>query len=298
MLAVAPSCITRSSLEEMLEALQRRDEIEAQTPPDLPPALPRRAVPRTRLPSFKRRLPVAVSFKADETAGRYEIRGEIAGIEETASDKVGSRKGLDDGKHLHEIAVTLQSYVRGWLARKQFSRLRSIVETGIAISQVQALPLDMLALIVGKLQERVLMAKETLQIKEKESVALREQLAEYEERINQWEEKIKSAEDMWEKRIASLQDLAKSEIQKMKEQVKRKVSFEDEKHDIVGAPSEKLVKLKRMMKAWMKGNKVRLIGSKTKIHSVGHGEADAHPRKWWGNKTNRSNNNHNPTAAV
>lgn len=88
MLAVAPSCITRSSLEEMLEALQRRDEIEAQTPPDLPPALPRRAVPRNRLPSAKRRLPVAVSFKADETSGRLEFRGEIGGIEETASDKV------------------------------------------------------------------------------------------------------------------------------------------------------------------------------------------------------------------
>ncbi|XP_042060583.1 myosin-2-like isoform X2 [Salvia splendens] len=287
MLAVAPSCITRSSLEEMLEALQRRDEIEAQTPPDLPPALPRRAFPRNRLPSAKRRLPVAVSFKAEETAGRLEFRGEIGGIEETANDK----KGLDDGKHLHEIAVTLQSYVRGWLARKQFSHLRSIVETGIAISQVQTLPLDMLALIVGKLQERVLMAKETIQIKEKESAALREQLAQYEARIKQSEEKIKSAEEMWEKRIASLQmDLAKSEL------VKRKVSFEDEKHDIVGAPNEKLVKLKRMVKAWMKGNKVRLIGSKTKIHSVAHGEADAHPRKWWGNKTKRSNNNLNPMA--
>ena len=94
-------------------------------------------------------------------------------------------------------------------------------------------------------------------------------------------------------------DLAKSEIPKINQQsemVKRKVTFEDEKHDIVGAPSEKLVKLKRMVKAWMKGNKVRLIGSKTKIHSVAHGEADAHPRKWWGKKTKRSKNNLIATA--
>ncbi|KAL1563674.1 myosin-2-like isoform X1 [Salvia divinorum] len=290
MLAVAPSCITRSSLEEMLEALQRRDEIETQTPGDALPALPRRAVPRSRLPSAKKRLPVSVSSKADEMRGNMEsgVAGalHVKRIEESASDKVGSQKGLDDGQHLQETAVKLQSYVRGWLARKHFSHLQSIVRTGISISQVQTLPLDMLALIVGKLQERVLMAKETIQLKEKESAGLREQLAQYEARIKQSEEKIKSAEEMWQRQIASLQmDLAKSEL------VKRKVSFEDEKHDaIVGTPIEKLVKLKRMVKAWMKGNKVRLIGSKTKIHSLPHGEADAHPRKWWGKKAKTSKN--------
>lgn len=73
MLAVAPNCMTRSSLEEMLEALQRRDESKSQTPPDVPPALPRRAISRSRLPSAKRRLPVAVSSEADGIGERLEF---------------------------------------------------------------------------------------------------------------------------------------------------------------------------------------------------------------------------------
>lgn len=73
MLAVAPNCITRSSLEEMLEALQRRDESESQTPPDVPPALPRRAVSRSRLPSAKRRLPITVSSEANGNGERSEF---------------------------------------------------------------------------------------------------------------------------------------------------------------------------------------------------------------------------------
>lgn len=78
MLSVSPNCIVRSSLEEMLEALQRRDESEM--PRDVPPALPRRAVSRSRLPSAKRRLPV--SSEADATGESSEFcmrKGEMRG---------------------------------------------------------------------------------------------------------------------------------------------------------------------------------------------------------------------------
>ncbi|KAK9674026.1 hypothetical protein RND81_12G206000 [Saponaria officinalis] len=51
-----PSTVVRSSLEEMLENLRRRDE--KQTPKDLPPALPSRPTSRARLPSSRRSLPV------------------------------------------------------------------------------------------------------------------------------------------------------------------------------------------------------------------------------------------------
>nr|KYP58834.1 Myosin-J heavy chain [Cajanus cajan] len=66
------SSLTRSSLEEMLESLRRRDEEEK--PKDKPPALPSRPPSRARLPSA-RRLPN--SFKVDDceappSSGEFE----------------------------------------------------------------------------------------------------------------------------------------------------------------------------------------------------------------------------------
>lgn len=56
MLSASPSAIARSSLEEMLDSLRRRDEIEK--PKDLPPALPSRPTSKARIPPVKRALPV------------------------------------------------------------------------------------------------------------------------------------------------------------------------------------------------------------------------------------------------
>lgn len=54
--AMSPSTnVVRSSLEEMLDSLRRKDEIEK---PDLPPALPARPTSKARLPSARRSLPV------------------------------------------------------------------------------------------------------------------------------------------------------------------------------------------------------------------------------------------------
>lgn len=56
MLSASPASVARSSLEEMLDSLRRRDEVEK--PKDLPPALPARPSSRARLPSARRSLPV------------------------------------------------------------------------------------------------------------------------------------------------------------------------------------------------------------------------------------------------
>lgn len=61
MLSASPSMIVRSSLEEMLDSLRRRDEDEK--PKDLPPALPARPASRGRLPPARRSLPT--NFKVD-----------------------------------------------------------------------------------------------------------------------------------------------------------------------------------------------------------------------------------------
>lgn len=60
MLSASPATIGRSSLEEMLDSLRRRDEEEK--PKDLPPALPARPTSRGRLPPARRSLPTNFSL--------------------------------------------------------------------------------------------------------------------------------------------------------------------------------------------------------------------------------------------
>ncbi|XP_022139435.1 myosin-2 [Momordica charantia] len=63
MLSASPSTIARSSLEEMLDSLRRRDEIEK--PKDLPPALPSRPISSAKIPPVRRALPVNFRISDD-----------------------------------------------------------------------------------------------------------------------------------------------------------------------------------------------------------------------------------------
>ena len=64
MLTVSPTAMVRSSLEEMLDSLRRRDEEDK--PRDLPPALPSRPTSRARLRPARRSLPA--NFEVDAAA--------------------------------------------------------------------------------------------------------------------------------------------------------------------------------------------------------------------------------------
>ncbi|OIT39679.1 PREDICTED: myosin-2-like [Nicotiana attenuata] len=82
MLSVSPNSMARSSLEEMLETLRKRDENEK--PKDLPPALPARPKlkSKTRPPSPKRTLP-----------NSFGIKGDVE-LEKNSSKKFEESKGL------------------------------------------------------------------------------------------------------------------------------------------------------------------------------------------------------------
>ncbi|KAL5986855.1 hypothetical protein ACLOJK_015189 [Asimina triloba] len=62
---MSPTSAARSSLEEMLESIRRRDD----RPKDLPPALPVRPTSKARLPSSRRSLPI--NFKVGDSAPEY-----------------------------------------------------------------------------------------------------------------------------------------------------------------------------------------------------------------------------------
>ncbi|KAJ6753689.1 MYOSIN-2 ISOFORM X1 [Salix purpurea] len=72
MLSASPAAVTRSSLEEMLDSLRRRDEA-LENSKDLPPALPARPASRARLPSARHSLPT--DFKVSSN-GQVESKVE------------------------------------------------------------------------------------------------------------------------------------------------------------------------------------------------------------------------------
>jgi myosin-5 len=75
-----------------------------------------------------------------------------------------------------------------------------LAEQVIPQEQVQVLPSAL-----GELQMRVIKSEATLQQKEEENTALREQLQQFETRWSEYEVKMKSMEEMWQKQMASLQ---------------------------------------------------------------------------------------------
>lgn len=98
MLSVSPNSITRSSLEEMLDSLRRRDENDK--PKDMPPALPSRprATSRARLPSVKRPLPSG--FEADtEDLNSNNIRMEDKNAKGIKGNSFGNKKAKEMEPH-------------------------------------------------------------------------------------------------------------------------------------------------------------------------------------------------------
>ncbi|XP_038690789.1 myosin-2-like isoform X2 [Tripterygium wilfordii] len=93
--ATTPMGTGRSSLEEMLNSLRRRDE--AEKPKDLPPALPARPTSRGRLPSARRSLPTDFKVCGNDDGkgvGNGGVANEVKGKEE------GKRKEKELGSKM------------------------------------------------------------------------------------------------------------------------------------------------------------------------------------------------------
>ncbi|XP_042060581.1 myosin-2-like isoform X2 [Salvia splendens] len=123
------------------------------------------------------------------------IRGEIARKEYGAL--LGSQKQVIRGGSDEQFTAVaqIQSVVRGWLARKQYNHLRNSKQSYV----------EELSTVVEELRKRVLVAEATVGQKETENMALREQVVQYEARWSEYESKMKSMEEMWQKQITSLQ---------------------------------------------------------------------------------------------
>ncbi|PON96531.1 Myosin head, motor domain containing protein [Trema orientale] len=123
-----------------------------------------------------------------------------------------------------QAVIYLQSVIRGSLVRKHFigthelkklqpENVKSRKNPGRKISEVkvfaeQSMPgeqVHTMPLALKEFQQRVIKAEETLEQKEEENAALREQVQQFETRWSEYEAKMKSMEEMWQKQMASLQ---------------------------------------------------------------------------------------------
>ncbi|KAF2285940.1 hypothetical protein GH714_009103 [Hevea brasiliensis] len=89
MLSASPAAVARSSLEEMLDSLRRRDEALEKTK-ELPPALPARPTSRARLPSARHSLPTDFMVGAN---GQMESKVEIE-VNKGKEDTIRKEKQL------------------------------------------------------------------------------------------------------------------------------------------------------------------------------------------------------------
>ncbi|XP_050216632.1 myosin-2 isoform X2 [Mercurialis annua] len=114
--------------------------------------------------------------------------------------------------------IFLQSAIRGWLARKQFSDKHKVKEltdnVNIRKRRIKKIPevkvtpqehVDIQGLIMSELHRRVAKAEVSLIHKEEENASLREQLKQFEKRWSDYETKMKTMEETWQMQMESLQ---------------------------------------------------------------------------------------------
>ncbi|KAA8523831.1 hypothetical protein F0562_010254 [Nyssa sinensis] len=123
MLSMSPSSIARSSLEEMLDSLRRRDENDK--PKDLPPALPARPTSKARLPSAKRSLPKNLDVRNAAPEHTLKVIRRKEDIKRSRGGSFGGKKtkGAPPGESPYAVASEEKNYEQ---------RLEEIVDVDFA----------------------------------------------------------------------------------------------------------------------------------------------------------------------
>ncbi|KAH0651438.1 hypothetical protein KY285_032160 [Solanum tuberosum] len=138
---------------------------------------------------------------------RGEIERRLYNTEVMSKGKV-SREGSDEQL---VAVVQIQSAIRGWLARRDLRKLQNSKMLNVdkrrsgRKTEVKELPREILPSVVEDLERRVAKAEATIEQKEKENAALKEQVNQFEARCLEYEVKMRSMEEMWQKQMTSLQ---------------------------------------------------------------------------------------------
>ncbi|PHT62898.1 Myosin-2 [Capsicum annuum] len=148
------------------------------------------------------------------------VRGEIARRQYKDSLESKPKVAKKENDEQLVAVVQIQSAIRCWLAQRHRNRLQNLKRSNqdaqkplrktsevkncsicFRINIFKNLDLP----VVEDLERRVLVAEATLEEKEKENAALKEQVKQLESRWSDYEVKMRSMEEMWKKQMASLQ---------------------------------------------------------------------------------------------
>ncbi|KAL1537760.1 myosin-1-like [Salvia divinorum] len=162
------------------------------------------------------------------------VRGEIA-----RREYVALLKKQVDSQKLDEAVVQLQSVIRGWVIRRQFINSRELEELNtneeseMMVSKMQQEVQTELSLSFTELQKRLVIAERDLAKKERENAELREQLQQYEAKLLEYESKMRSTEETRNNQVASSQ---MSLVAARKRTSSQKSSTKSEKSSDVESP--------------------------------------------------------------
>ncbi|KAG9452756.1 hypothetical protein H6P81_005660 [Aristolochia fimbriata] len=118
-----------------------------------------------------------------------------------------------------KAVVVVQSVVRGYLARRHYNRLQNLerVKDSVISSRGEMdgknqrmkdpvqVHVEVNSPVLAELQRRLICAEAALRQKEEENAFLQQQLKQYEKRWSEYEDRMKSMEQMWQKQMTSLQ---------------------------------------------------------------------------------------------
>ncbi|XP_020242077.1 myosin-1-like [Asparagus officinalis] len=124
-------------------------------------------------------------------------------LQRNLRSKIGRKKFLS----VRDASIVIQSIIRGRLVRKCSGDLGLLYTIRKAEETMETEPgeVPVRASVLAELQRRILKAETALREKEEENDILHQRLHQYEARWSEYEEKMKSMEEVWQKQMKSLQ---------------------------------------------------------------------------------------------
>ncbi|XP_008802972.1 myosin-1-like isoform X1 [Phoenix dactylifera] len=107
--------------------------------------------------------------------------------------------------NVRNASIVIQSVIRGWLVRCSgdviLNASKTVVDTKVA--ETDQVPVK--SSVLAELQRRILKAESALREKDEENDMLHQRLQQYESRWSDYEQKMRSMEEVWQKQMRSLQ---------------------------------------------------------------------------------------------
>ncbi|XP_039038113.1 myosin-1-like [Hibiscus syriacus] len=156
---------------------------------------------RRHLKELQRGIATLQSFiRGEKTRKEYAVLLQRHRAAITIQKKVKGRNTTKTFKEIYDASVVIQSVIRGWLVRRCSGNVGLLTSKANESDEVLVK-----SSFLAELQRRVLRAEAGLREKEEENDILHQRLQQYDIRWSEYEQKMKSMEEVWQKQMRSLQ---------------------------------------------------------------------------------------------